>query len=107
MSISGSNQRVISDPELNQPDVFRFYVKGEKGKSIGVSLPKNQHVSNGNSHIKINKFSFGCGLSKSGKALIKNNGITDLLCIGAKADIKANNAAGNYSNSIVFEIKYQ
>lgn len=104
--VSGSHQQITSHPRINQTDVFRFYIKGKKGKKIQISLPSDQTIARGNEKISINQFIFGCGLSSAGIATVKNTGITDLLCIGAKATVQSKHSPGTYSNSIPIEIDY-
>jgi len=107
--ISGSGQNADSSPSNNQVHVVRFYVEGEPGKKIVVSLPTKQYLNHSrkSKRIRIRKFHFGCGLSKRGRAKIKSNGRTKILCIGAKVKIGANHPAGTYTSTIPFEVNYK
>lgn len=109
MYISGSGQNADANPANGQIYVVRFYVEGEPGKKIVVSLPSNQYLNHSqkSKRLRIKKFYFGCGLSKRGRAKIKGNGRSKLLCIGAKVKIGANNPAGLYTSTIPFEVNYK
>ncbi|MGI9877191.1 DUF4402 domain-containing protein [Vibrio chagasii] len=107
--ISGSGQNADANPANGQIYVVRFYVEGEPGKKIVVSLPSNQYLNHSqkSKRLRIRKFYFGCGLSKRGRAKIKGNGRSKLLCIGAKVKIGANHPAGLYTSTIPFEVNYK
>lgn len=107
--ISGSGQNADANPANGQIYVVRFYVEGEPGKKIVVSLPSNQYLNHSqkSKRLRIKKFYFGCGLSKRGRAKIKGNGRSKLLCIGAKVKIGANHPAGLYTSTIPFEVNYK
>ncbi|KZX63321.1 hypothetical protein A3712_21705 [Vibrio sp. HI00D65] len=109
MYISGSGQNADANPANDQIYVVRFYVEGEPGKKIVVSLPSNQYLNHSqkSKRLRIKKFYFGCGLSKRGRAKIKGNGRSKLLCIGAKVKIGANHPAGLYTSTIPFEVNYK
>ncbi|MFS1476009.1 DUF4402 domain-containing protein [Vibrio lentus] len=109
MYISGSGQNADANPANSQVYVVRFYVEGEPGKKIVVSLPSKQYLNHSrkSKRLRIRKFYFGCGLSKRGRAKIKGNGRTKLLCIGAKVKIGANHPAGVYTSTIPFEVNYK
>ncbi|EGU39741.1 DUF4402 domain-containing protein [Vibrio splendidus] len=109
MYISGSGQNADANPANGQIYVVRFYVEGEPGKKIVVSLPSNQYLNHSQKtkRLRIKKFYFGCGLSKRGRAKIKGNGRSKLLCIGAKVKIGANHPAGLYTSTIPFEVNYK
>lgn len=109
MYISGSGQNADANPANGQIYVVRFYVEGEPGKKIVVSLPSNQYLNHSqkSKRLRIKKFYFGCGLSKRGRAKIKGNGRSKLLCIGAKVKIGANHPAGLYTSTIPFEVNYK
>ena len=109
MYVSGSGQNADANPSSSQIYVVRFYVEGEPGKKIVVSLPSNQYLNHSqkSKRLRIKKFYFGCGLSKRGRAKIKGNGRTKLLCIGAKVKIGANHPAGVYTSTIPFEVNYK
>ena len=109
MYISGSGQNADANPANGQIYVVRFYVEGEPGKKIVVSLPSNQYLNHSqkSKRLRIKKFYFGCGLSKRGRAKIKGNGRSKLLCIGAKVKIGANHPAGLYTGTIPFEVNYK
>ncbi|MCG9694422.1 MULTISPECIES: DUF4402 domain-containing protein [Vibrio] len=109
MYISGSGQNADANPANGQIYVVRFYVEGEPGKKIVVSLPSNQYLNHSqkSKRLRIRKFYFGCGLSKRGRAKIKGNGRSKLLCIGAKVKIGANHPAGLYTSTIPFEVNYK
>ncbi|MFA0038161.1 DUF4402 domain-containing protein [Vibrio sp. 10N.261.52.A1] len=109
MYVSGSGQNADANPSSSQIYVVRFYVEGEPGKKIVVSLPSNQYLNHSqkSKRLRIKKFYFGCGLSKRGRAKIKGNGRTKLLCIGAKVKIGANHPAGLYTSTIPFEVNYK
>lgn len=109
MYISGSGQNADGNPANGQTYVVRFYVEGEPGKKIVVSLPSNQYLNHSqkSKRLRIKKFYFGCGLSKRGRAKIKGNGRSKLLCIGAKVKIGANHPAGLYTSTIPFEVNYK
>ena len=109
MYISGSGQNAAANPAYGQIYVVRFYVEGEPGKKIVVSLPSNQYLNHSQKpkRLRIKKFYFGCGLSKRGRAKIKGNGRSKLLCIGAKVKIGANHPAGLYTSTIPFEVNYK
>ena len=81
MYISGSGQNADANPANGQIYVVRFYVEGEPGKKIVVSLPSNQYLNHSQKtkRLRIKKFYFGCGLSKRGRAKIKGNGRSKLL----------------------------
>lgn len=107
--ISGSTQIATSKPRENQLFVARFFVKGDPGKRIIITTPQNQYIYHEklNRKIKIQRFFYGCGLSKRGVTKIKNNGKSRLLCVGAKARIGARVPSGVYSGSISFEVNYK
>ena len=107
--ISGSTQIAISKPQNNQLFVARFFVRGEPGKRIIITAPKNQYIFHEklNRKIKIQRFFYGCGFSKRGVAKIKNNGKSRLLCVGAKAKVGAKVPSGVYSGSLSFEVNYK
>jgi hypothetical protein len=107
--ISGSTQIATSKPQNNQLFVARFFVKGDPGKRIVITAPKNQYIFHEklNRKIKIQRFFYGCGFSKRGVTKIKNNGKSRLLCVGAKARIGAKVPSGVYSGSISFEVNYK
>ena len=109
MYISGSGQNADANPANDQIYVVRFYVEGEPGKKIVVSLPSNQYLNHSqkSKRLRLMKFYFGCGLSKRGRAKIKGNGRSKLLCIGAKVKIGANHPAGLYTSTIPFEVNYK
>ncbi|WP_434567103.1 DUF4402 domain-containing protein [Vibrio chagasii] len=109
MYISGSGQNADANPANGQIYVVRFYVEGDPGKKIVVSLPSNQYLNHSqkSKRLRIKKFYFGCGLSKRGRAKIKGNGRSKLLCIGAKVKIGANHPAGLYTSTIPFEVNYK
>ncbi len=109
MYISGSGQNADANPANDQIYVVRFYVEGEPGKKIVVSLPSNQYLNHSqkSKRLRIKKFYFGCGLSKRGRAKIKGNGRSKLLCIGTKVKIGANHPAGLYTSTIPFEVNYK
>ncbi|MFS1430996.1 DUF4402 domain-containing protein, partial [Vibrio splendidus] len=109
MYISGSGQNADSNPSNSQVYVVRFYVEGEPGKKIVVSLPSKQYLNHSrkSKRLRIRKLYFGCGLSKRGRAKIKGNGRSKLLCIGAKVKIGANHPAGLYTSTIPFEVNYK
>ncbi|WP_373943665.1 DUF4402 domain-containing protein [Vibrio chagasii] len=109
MYISGSGQNADANPANGQIYVVRFYVEGDPGKKIVVSLPSNQYLNHSqkSKRLRIRKFYFGCGLSKRGRAKIKGNGRSKLLCIGAKVKIGANHPAGLYTSTIPFEVNYK
>ncbi|MBB1462325.1 DUF4402 domain-containing protein [Vibrio sp. SG41-7] len=109
MYISGSGQNADSNPSNSQVYVVRFYVEGEPGKKIVVSLPSKQYLNHSrkSKRLRIRKFYFGCGLSKRGRAKINGNGRSKLLCIGAKVKIGANHPAGLYTSTIPFEVNYK
>ena len=109
MYISGSGQNADANPANDQIYVVRFYVEGEPGKKIVVSLPSNQYLNHSqkSKRLRMKKFYFGCGLSKRGRAKIKGNGRSKLLCIGAKVKIGANHPAGLYTSTIPFEVNYK
>ncbi|ANU38366.1 hypothetical protein [Vibrio scophthalmi] len=83
--ISGTNQKAIAHPKFNQTDSFSFFVEGVKGRQFKISLAPNQSLNDGKSAVSISKFIFGCGLSSSGKGVVKQSGRSELLCIGAQA----------------------
>ena len=109
MYISGSGQNADANPANGQVYVVRFYVEGDPGKKIVISLPSNQYLNHSqkSKRLRIKKFYFGCGLSKRGRAKIKGNGRSKLLCIGAKVKIGANHPAGLYTSTIPFEVNYK
>ena len=109
MYISGSGQNADANPANGQIYVVRFYVEGDPGKKIVISLPSNQYLNHSqkSKRLRIKKFYFGCGLSKRGRAKIKGNGRSKLLCIGAKVKIGANHPAGLYTSTIPFEVNYK
>lgn len=109
MYVSGSGQNADANPSSSQIYVVRFYVEGEPGKKIVVSLPSNQYLNHSqkSKRLRIKKFYFGCGLSKRGRAKIKGNGRSKLLCIGARVKIGANHPAGVYTSTIPFEVNYK
>ncbi|MEZ8469920.1 DUF4402 domain-containing protein [Vibrio splendidus] len=108
-SRSHPGQNADSNPSNSQVYVVRFYVEGEPGKKIVVSLPSKQYLNHSrkSKRLRIRKFYFGCGLSKRGRAKIKGNGRSKLLCIGAKVKIGANHPAGLYTSTIPFEVNYK
>ncbi|WP_050910374.1 DUF4402 domain-containing protein [Vibrio campbellii] len=107
--LSGRGQNAVSSPAHNQLYVVRFYVEGEPGKKITVTVPNNQYLNHDKTSrkIKIRRIFYGCGLSKRGRTKINSNGRSKLLCIGAKIRIGAKIPAGNYSGTIPFEVNYR
>ncbi|MEZ9524634.1 DUF4402 domain-containing protein [Enterovibrio norvegicus] len=107
--VTGINQKAKSTPFYNRVDVARFYVEGKPGKNVVVTIPHRQFLYKkvGRERLKINRFVYGCGLSKRGSVRIRANGRTPLLCIGAVVKIHAKNSAGRYSSAIRFEVNYK
>ncbi|MFA0350545.1 hypothetical protein AB4486_26970, partial [Vibrio sp. 10N.222.55.C6] len=58
MYISGSGQNADSNPANSQVYVVRFYVEGEPGKKIVVSLPFKQYLNHSrkSKRLRIRKF---------------------------------------------------
>ncbi|PAW09795.1 DUF4402 domain-containing protein [Vibrio sp. V1B] len=107
--LSGRGQNAVSNPTHSQLYVVRFYVDGEPGRKITVTVPNNQYLNHDKSSrkIKVRRIFYGCGLSKRGRAKINSNGRSKLLCIGAKIRIGAKFPAGSYSGTIPFEVNYR
>ncbi|WP_240671635.1 DUF4402 domain-containing protein [Enterovibrio baiacu] len=109
MYVTGLNQKAKSTPFSNRVDVARFYVEGKPGERVVVTVPHRQFIykERGRERLKVNRFIYGCGLSKRGIVRIRANGRTPLLCIGAVVKIHAKNSAGRYSSAIRFEVNYK
>tara|TARA_Y100001956_G_scaffold81114_1_gene97854 strand:+ start:1382 stop:1849 length:468 start_codon:yes stop_codon:yes gene_type:complete len=106
--LAGTSQIATSNPEQTQIHVVRFYVEGDPGRRINVSVSNGQYLyhSTSSRSLKIGKVFYGCGLSVRGRATISRSGKSDLLCIGAQVRINHNDPAGIYSATIPFEVNY-
>lgn len=104
--ISGIYQNATSHPKYDQPDVTSFYVSGLKNRDIVISIPENQSITNNSNVVELDNYLFGCGLSATGKATIKNDGMSELLCIGIKTRILPKHDSGIYSGNVTFKVNY-
>jgi len=94
---------VSAYPGSAAPQPAQFDVTGEAGKSYSVTLPNFISITNANNaSMTVDGFA---SHSAANNILLANG--TDILKVGAKLQVAANQAAGLYSGSFSVTVAYQ
>lgn len=107
--VGGTKTVMVISPNESTFGAMLFKVTGTPNQKIKVKMQDKQGRLRSNrtaDEIVISKFKFGCGLNKRGKVRLNSRGESGLLCIGAKAVVKANVDAGNFKANIPFVVDY-
>ena len=107
--VGGTKTVTVISPNENSLGAMLFRVTGTPNKKIKVKMQAKQSRMRSNRNtdeVVISKFKFGCGLNKRGKVRLNSRGESGVLCIGAKAVVKANVDAGSFQTNIPFVVDY-
>ncbi|MBD1555672.1 hypothetical protein HC752_01820 [Vibrio sp. S9_S30] len=108
-TVGGSRTVVYLKPDTSTNGVFLFRVAGVPTKKIQVTVNGSEfRMLNPLSgrHVIVKGFKYGCGLNIRGRVRLNGQGQSGVLCIGARAVVKASSKSGVFLTSIPFTVKY-
>ncbi|WP_104401512.1 hypothetical protein [Vibrio penaeicida] len=108
-TVGGSKTVVFLKPSVSTNGVLLFRVTGDPSRKIQVKVNGSEFRmlnSQSGRHVVVKRFKYGCGLNKKGRVRLNGQGQSGVLCIGARAVVKASSQSGMFSVVVPFTVKY-